>query len=87
MDYLMIFLAILATGTLNIACFFIGAKVGQKVSNGEEIKMPSLDPMKAIREHNDRKEAEREQDKIDAIMRNLECYNGTGQGQQEVPKG
>ena len=44
-------LTILVVGTLCIACFLIGAKVGQATSKGEPIELPSLNPMKAIREH------------------------------------
>ena len=77
---------ILAMGFVCMACFLLGARVGQKVVKGEEIKLPTLDPMKAYREHQERKEAEKEQDKLDAIMRNIESYNGTADGQKEVPR-
>ena len=78
-------LLILVVGALNVACFFIGAKVGQKVVKGETISLP--DPIKALREHEDRKEAERAQDRVDIIMRNIENYDGTGKGQEDVPRG
>ena len=44
---------ILAVGALNIACFLIGAKVGQRVAKGEKIELPSANPVKAVREHNE----------------------------------
>lgn len=78
-------LIILITGTLNIACFFIGAKVGQKVSKDEPIQMPSLDPMKTIRDRESRRIAEKEQNKLDIILQNIENYDGTGLGQKDVP--
>ena len=68
----------------NIACFVIGAKVGQKVMKGEPIETPSVNPMKAYREHQEQKEAEAEKNKIDIILRNIDSYNGTGDGQEEV---
>lgn len=77
-------LMILTLGTLNIVCFFIGAKVGQKVVKGESVEMPSVNPIKAIREHNEKKSAEIEQNKFDAIMRNIERYDGTSKGQEDV---
>jgi hypothetical protein len=46
-------LLVLTVGALCIGCFVCGAKVGQKVVKGEEIKTPSLDPFKAYREHQD----------------------------------
>ena len=73
-------------GAVNILCFMVGAKVGQTVSKGEEVKLPTVDPLKAVREHLDRKEAEYEQNRIDTILRNIEAYNGTADGQEEVPR-
>ncbi len=75
------------TGTLNVACFFIGAKVGQKVNKDEPLKLPTLNPIEAVREHIERKEAEMAQDRFDTIVRNIECYDGTGKGQEDVPRG
>lgn len=77
-------LMILILGTLNIVCFFVGAKIGQKVVRGESVEMPSVNPIKAIREHNEKKSAEIEQDKLDKIMRNIERYDGTSKGQEDV---
>ena len=80
-------LTILATGTLCIVCFFIGAKVGQKVSKGETIETPTLNPLKAIRERQDRKAAEEAQERYDTILRNIERFDGTERGQEDVPRG
>ena len=77
-------LLVLIVGTLNIACFLIGAKVGQTVVKGEPIVLPSLNPMTAIREHQDKGQAEIEQDKLDTIMQNIEAYDGTSRNQKEV---
>ena len=82
----MVILTILAVGALNIACFFIGAKVGQTVSKGEKIETPTLNPLKAIERRREERHAEAEQNKIDTIMRNIESYDGTGRGQEDVPR-
>jgi hypothetical protein len=74
-------------GATNILCFAIGAKVGQTVSKGEEITLPSVNPVEAIRKHEAKKEAEFEQSKIDAILQNIDNYDGTGYGQKDVPGG
>lgn len=79
-------LTILVTGTLCIVCFFVGAKVGQKVVNGEPIELPTLNPMDAIRDREEKKEAKKEQEKIEAIMRNIERYNGSSIGQEDIPR-
>lgn len=78
-------LTIAVTGLLCIVCFIIGAKVGQTVSKGEDIELPEVNPMKAIKEHRAKQEAEMEQNRIDTIMRNIESYDGTTMGQEDVP--
>ena len=75
-------MAVLAAS--NILCFLFGAKVGQKVVKGEEIRMPTVNPMEAVREHQERKEAQREKERIDTILRNIDNYDGTSYGQEEV---
>lgn len=78
-------ITILAMGFVCMACFLMGAKLGQQVTKGEEIKVPSVNPMQAVREHKARKEAEMEQDKFDKILQNIEKYDGTAKGQEDVP--
>ena len=68
----------------NILCFIFGAKVGQKVAKGEEVELPKIDPMQAVREHRAKKEAEMEQEKFNTIQRNIDIYDGTPNGQKEV---
>ena len=80
-------LAILAFGFVCLACFLSGAKVGQAVQKGEKIETPNINPLEAIREHQSRKEAEREQDRLETILANIDAYDGTGRGQKDVPKG
>jgi hypothetical protein len=77
---------LLVAGAMNITCFMIGAKVGQTVSKGEEITIPN--PIEAVNEYRVKKEAyeaaAKEQKRIDAILRNIDNYNGTAEGQEEV---
>ena len=80
-------LLIAVVGTLNIACFFIGAKVGQTVAKGKEIEVPVIkSPMAMIQEYQDSKEAKKEQERVETIMRNVERYDGTANGQEDVPR-
>ena len=69
----------------NILCFLVGARVGQKAVKGEEIQMPAVSPMEAVREHKAKKEAQYEQSRLDTILRNIEGYDGTAYGQEDVP--
>lgn len=75
---------IVCLGALNIVCFFIGAKIGQKVVKGEEIKAPEITIPMPIRDYQKKKQAEAEQNKIDTIMQNIERYDGTSMGQKDV---
>lgn len=79
-------LIVLVVGALNIACFFIGAKVGQKVSKGETLTAP-VNPLKASLEKQERQRQQMEQNRIDTIMRNIDRYDGTARGQEDVPRG
>lgn len=75
---------VVTVGALCIGCFIIGAKVGQTVSKGKEIELPSINPLEAIRKHEAKKEADKEAERIDAIMRNIENYDGTSNNQIDV---
>lgn len=77
-------LALLVMGAVNIACFLIGAKVGQTVSRGEEVKLPEVNPFEAYRKHEAKREERKEHDRLETIMRNIENYDGTSTGQREV---
>ena len=76
-------------GALNVVCFFVGSKLGHHVVKSGNKQMPSVNPIKAIKEHNIRKEAEKEaqkkQNRYDTIMSNIDNYDGTEQGQKDVP--
>lgn len=80
-------LLIVAVSTVNILCFVIGVKVGQKSAKGEDVELPSiqpLNPINAYREHKEKEEAKKEMDKLDAILGNLDRYDGTGNGQRDI---
>lgn len=76
---------ILAVGFVCIASFVMGAKVGQAVAKGENVEAPAINPMEAVRSHRERKEVQMEQDRTAAILRNIDRYDGTGMGQEDVP--
>lgn len=75
---------ILAVGTLNIACFFIGAKVGQMVRKDIVIPTPTLNPVKIYEEHKEKKKADKDQEKLENILHNLDAYDGTSNGQRDI---
>lgn len=77
-------LFIALTGFLNIACFIVGAQIGQSVAKGEKVEMPKIDPFKAYREKEAKKEMKMKQDKLDTVLRNIDRYDGTSKGQEDV---
>ena len=72
---------------LNIGCFFIGLKIGLKVSKGEEPKI--TDPIKAIEdykeERTEKKEIKKQKEEFQIMLENINNYDGTGSGQKELP--
>ena len=78
------YVAIALTGFFNICCFIIGAKVGQTVVKGEKVETPNLNPLKAVKESQARKAAEKEQEKKNKLLRNIERYDGTGRNQIDI---
>ena len=89
MEYIVIsIVAVLFVSGLNILSFFIGARVGQKVVKGEEVKMPN--PVKEIkenvREREEERAAKKEQDLFETLAYNIDVYDGTALGQKEIPK-
>ena len=73
------------TSALNIACFFSGAEIRQKVDKGEAIEIPVKDPLQAWREREEKKDEAKEREKLETIMENIDNYDGTGEGQKDVP--
>lgn len=67
---------IVSIGILNILCFFVGAKVGQKVVNKEELKLPSLNPMQAVRSYEEKKEEEQKEKDYKDNLEAINNYNG-----------
>lgn len=84
-----ILVLIASISILNYLWFNLGVKMTQKVSKGEEIETPELNPVKAVNkvitEHREKEEAKAEKEKLDTILRNIERYDGTSSHQEDVP--
>jgi hypothetical protein len=79
-------LLVMTVGLMCIGCFIVGAKVGQQVAKGETIQTPELNPIKVYQEEKDKRQARWEQSKVETILQNIDAYDGTSRGQQDVPK-
>lgn len=77
-------------GVFLIVSFVIGARVGQKIVKGEEVKLTPPNPITVVKEHHEskelQKELDKEQEKLQIIMENIENYDGTGARQQVIEK-
>lgn len=73
-------------GIFNIISFFLGAKIGQKVVKGEEIKIPVINPVSTVKEFNKQKEEEYISEKFRVIAENIDNYDGSGLGQKDIPR-
>lgn len=73
---------ILIIGLLNIFCFVVGTKVGQQVTHNETINVPN--PVKIVKEYKDSKEYKESQENLNAMLDNINNYDGSGMGQREI---
>lgn len=84
----MILVLIGMIGLMNIVCFYIGAKIGQKVVKNEPLIIKT--PMEAVKEKIEDRTYKREQEKqdeiIDTIQHNIDIYDGTTIGQKDLPR-
>lgn len=63
----------------NVFCFAFGVKVGQSTGKGEKI-LPTLPKIVSPKQ-----KALREQEALNVILQNVENYNGTPEGQKDIP--
>lgn len=76
-------LLLLAFGVVNMGFLAVGVKVGMEISKQD--KTPSVSHFKPPKAHRVDKDAQIQKDKLETILRNVECYDGTGYGQEDVP--
>lgn len=70
----------------NIICFFLGAKIGQRVVNNQPVRIIDKSPIESIREKQDSKELRKQQEIDDVIKHNIDVYDGTSLGQKDIPR-
>lgn len=75
-------LLIATISILNIVCFFVGAKVGQKVVNNEPLEVPS--PMKVYEDIKEHVERSKQLEEMSINLENINNYSGDGIGQKDV---
>ena len=73
----------LLVGVLMIFAFFIGARTAQKADRGEEIKVPSINPMEIYKRHEEQRETKEKQEELETNMYNINNYTGDATGQKD----
>ena len=68
----------------NIVCLVMGAKIGQQVAKGQPVKVDLPNPVAAIKEHREEAQAAVKQSQVEAILRNIDRYDGSSYGQEEI---
>lgn len=76
-------LLVLAVSGMSLLSFYLGAKLGSK-ENG--ITLPNLNPITKLEEHKEKKEEQKERERLDIIRQNIDNYDGTAEGQKDIPK-
>ena len=62
---------------LNLVCFYIGAVIGQKVTNKEKLTPTFKTPTELIQNHSSQKEYKNQNEKYKIIESNIDSYDGT----------
>ena len=76
-----ILITMAAVTVMNIICFITGAK-SSRTSTKREVNIPN--PIKFIANHKIEREEHEEQERIRIMAENIDRYDGTGLGQQDV---
>ena len=71
----------------NLFSFVMGAKIGQMIVKGKEIKVNPVNIIKdEIKENKMNKEESLRKRKFNTMWDNIEKYDGTGLGQKQIPR-
>lgn len=87
MEYLIVF-AICFVLLAEFRLFFLLRNFEKQMGVQPERKKPSpilLNPMTAHKARKAEQDIQRERDRLDTILRNIENYDGTGANQEDVP--
>ena len=75
---------VLLMGGMNLLAFLIGARTAQKAHKGEEIKLPSINPIDMFEKHEEQRMIEQAEYERNLMLENINNYNGTGLGQKDI---
>lgn len=79
-----IVIVILAIGFISALNFTLGVKLLQKVVNKEPVELPTINPITLYKEHKEKEEMSKEQEKLNAMLENINNYDGSSANQKEI---
>ena len=72
-------------GVFILVAYSLGLKNGQRISKNEEVVIPNINPVKVVTEEIEKHEEKKKQQAYEIMMSNIDNYDGTGLGQQDIP--
>lgn len=66
-------MAMVVLSVSNMLCFWLGMR-----ASGKEVGLPRKNPR-------EKKEVQRERERVETILRNIDSFDGTAFGQEDVP--
>jgi hypothetical protein len=72
---------------LNVMCVLVGVRIGQKVERNELIELPKIpNPVEVVSGIREERIGRAEREKLEAVMSNIDAYDGTSLGQRDIPR-
>lgn len=72
---------------LNVMCVLVGVRIGQKVERHELIELPKIpNPVEVVSGIREERIGRAEREKLEAVMSNIDAYDGTSLGQRDIPR-
>lgn len=72
-------------GVFILVAYSLGLKNGQRLSKDEDVVVPNVNPVKVVTEEIEKHEEKKKQQAYEIMMSNIDNYDGTGLGQQDIP--
>lgn len=72
-------------GVFILIAYSLGLKNGQRLSKDEDVVVPNVNPVKVVTEEIEKHEEKKKQQAYEIMMSNIDNYDGTGIGQQDIP--
>lgn len=80
-------LLFVAITVLNVMCVLVGVRIGQKVERNELIDLPKIpNPVEVVSGIREERIGRAEREKLEAVMSNIDAYDGTSLGQRDIPR-